>query len=89
MTARPSVPKHGRPGKPMPPVYGTAIPLRGLSGVVRRAAYRRPDHDVSHWLLLLLGDRVDSWTTRARRVLPVAVPAIALLLVGRRLLGRG
>ncbi|WP_408897566.1 hypothetical protein ACJ5H2_00325 [Nocardioides sp. R1-1] len=42
------------------PVYGTSVPLRGLSGVVRRAAYARfSEARAAHWLLLLLADRVD------------------------------
>ncbi len=86
MTAPPSAPKHGRHHKPMPPVYGTAVPLHGLSGLVRRAAYRYPDHWMRHWTLLLFADRVDSWTTRTRRVLKVLVPGVALLLVARRFL---
>jgi hypothetical protein len=84
MRAPPSVPRHGRPGKPMPPVYGTAVPLRGLSGAVRRAAYRLPDHTVNHWLLLLLGDRVQSWELRARRGLLVVAPLAAVALLWRR-----
>ncbi len=43
----------------MTPVFGTAVPPRGLSGLLRRAAYRIPEHRPSHWLLLLLSDRVD------------------------------
>jgi hypothetical protein len=84
MRAEPAVPRHGRPGKPMPPVYGTAVPLAGLSGALRRSAYGRPDHVASHWLMLLLADRVDSWGTRARRLLPVAAPLALLMLVRRR-----
>ncbi len=82
---QPSVPMHGRPNKPMPPVFGTAVPLKGLSGAIRKLAYRYPDHDPSHWLLKMLGDRVDSWSTRARRLLPVVVPLAALSFVGHRL----
>ena len=66
---------HGRPHKTFPPVFGTAVPPRGLSGLVRRAAYRAPDHDMRHWTMLLLADRVDRWEHRARRLLRVAVPA--------------
>lgn len=43
------------------PVFGTAQPLHGLSGVIRRYAY---DHysegQIAHWLLLVVGDRVDA-----------------------------
>jgi hypothetical protein len=87
MRSRSSVPKHGRPGKPMPPVYATAVPLRGLSGAIRQAAYGYPDHHMRHWTMLLFADRVDSWETRARRLLPVAVPLAAIGWVGARILG--
>jgi hypothetical protein len=80
----PSSPMHGRPNKRPPPVFGTAVPLHGLSGAVRRLAYRYPDHDPAHWLLKMLGDRVDSWSLRARRALPLVVPAVAALLLLRR-----
>jgi hypothetical protein len=81
----PSAPLHGRPNKRMPPVFGTAVPLHGLSGLVRRRAYYYPDHAPRHWLLMMLGDRVDSWTHRARRYLPVALPLAAVFLFFRRL----
>jgi hypothetical protein len=42
------------------PVFGTAVPLRGLSGAVRRYAYRRfSEGRAAHWLLLIAADRVD------------------------------
>ena len=45
----------------LPPVFGTSVPLRGLSGVVRRYAYRRfSEARAAHWLLLLAGDRIDA-----------------------------
>ncbi|SEM01908.1 hypothetical protein SAMN05444354_110251 [Stigmatella aurantiaca] len=80
----PASPLHGRPNKTMPPVFGTAVPLRGLSGWVRKLAYRAPDHSPSHWLLMLLGDRVEFWGYRARRYLPVVVPLAAAVLLLRR-----
>jgi hypothetical protein len=44
----------------LPPVFGTTLPLRGLSGVVRRYAYRRfSEARAAHWLLLMVGDRID------------------------------
>src|SRR6266545_2261796 len=84
MTARPATPRHGRPNKPMPPVYGTAVPPRGVSGAIRRMAYRLPDHYVNHWMLLLVADRVQSWGLRARRVMTFALPVAALALLARR-----
>jgi hypothetical protein len=55
------------------PVFGTAQPPRGLSGRLRRAAYRIPDHHARHWMLLMLADRVDVLESRVR-----ARPAVAL-----------
>jgi len=43
------------------PVFGTTVPLRGLSGAVRRLAYERfSEGRAAHWLLLLAGDRIDA-----------------------------
>ncbi|WP_432485551.1 hypothetical protein [Kineococcus esterisolvens] len=43
------------------PVFGTAAPLKGVSGAVRRHAYRRyGEGRTVHWLLLVAADRVDS-----------------------------
>jgi hypothetical protein len=43
------------------PVFGTAQPPRGLSGVIRKFAYKRySEARAAHWLLLVLGDRVDA-----------------------------
>jgi len=77
---------HGGPNKEFPPVFGTAIPLKGLSGMVRRYAYQFPDHYPRYWLLKLLGDRIDSWEHRLARVLPWAVPlaGLAWLLTPRK-----
>lgn len=49
------------------PVFGTAQPLRGLAGKVRRYAYDTySEGQTAHWLLLVLGDRVDSATAHLR-----------------------
>ncbi|GAB2604209.1 hypothetical protein [Pseudactinotalea suaedae] len=43
------------------PVFGTAQPLHGPAGAIRRYAYERySEARAAHWLLLMLGDRVDS-----------------------------
>jgi hypothetical protein len=42
------------------PVFSTALPPRGLSGALRRLAHRVPDHRATHWLILLLADRIDA-----------------------------
>jgi hypothetical protein len=42
------------------PVFGTSTPPRGLSGLVRRYAYRFSEGRAAHWLLLLGADRVNA-----------------------------
>lgn len=69
------------------PVFGTAQPARGLSGLVRRAAYRVPEHRPARWALLLAADRVDVLEHRVRSgwwVLPAAAAlALGYLAVSR------
>jgi hypothetical protein len=49
------------------PVFGTAQPPRGLSGVVRKYAYARySEARLAHWLLLVAGDRIDAWGSHLR-----------------------
>ena len=47
------------------PVFGTSCPPRGVSGLLRRYAYRRySEARAVHWLLLLAADRVDALEAR-------------------------
>jgi hypothetical protein len=64
------------------PVYGTAQPPQGLSGAIRRAAYAVPEHRPSHWLMLMLADRVDVIEHDVTRLwwLPLAVPVAAFAI---------
>ncbi len=39
--------------------FGTRLPPKGLSGAIRRAAFRRSENDVGHWLMLVAADRVN------------------------------
>jgi hypothetical protein len=49
------------------PVFGTAQPLHGVAGAIRRLAYRRfSEGRQAHWLLLIAGDRVDAWGAHLR-----------------------
>lgn len=41
-------------------VFGTSVPLSGLSGRIRRFAFRYSESSYGHWLPLLLADRVNS-----------------------------
>lgn len=40
-------------------VFGTATPPSGLSGALRRSAFRRSENDYSHWMPLVFADRID------------------------------
>jgi hypothetical protein len=42
-----------------PAVFGTSIPPSGLSGVLRRLAFRYSESDWIHWLMLMGADRVN------------------------------
>jgi hypothetical protein len=45
----------------LPPVFGTVAPLHGISGLIRRTAYKRySEARLAHWLLLIAGDRVEA-----------------------------
>ena len=49
------------------PVFGTAQPLHGVSGAIRRLAYKRfSEARLAHWLLLMGGDRVDAFGSHVR-----------------------
>ena len=72
------------------PVFSTALRPRGLSGALRRAAYRIPETRARHWMTLMLADRVDVLEHRLKRLLKVVtlvplVSAAAVLLVARLL----
>ena len=43
----------------MPAVHGTSTPPSGLSGMIRRVAFKRSENDWWHWLLLMGADRVN------------------------------
>jgi len=42
----------------LPAVVGTSTPPSGLSGAIRRYAFRRSESDWWHWLLLMGADRI-------------------------------
>jgi len=46
-----------RPG--ITPVFSSKQPPSGLSGVIRRLAFKLTENDIRHWLLLLVADRVN------------------------------
>ena len=40
-------------------VFGTSTPPSGLSGAIRREAFKRSEGKWSHWLMLLAADRIN------------------------------
>ena len=42
-----------------PAVFGTSTPPNGLSGVMRRVAFRYSESDWIHWLMLMAADRIN------------------------------
>lgn len=41
------------------PLFGTTVPPSGVSGAMRRFAFRYSENDLRHWLVLLAADRVN------------------------------
>ena len=67
------------------PVYGTSVEPRGLSGIVRRASYKIPEHNASRWMLLILSDRIDVVEGKiTRHPVRTAMFAIGLIYLWRR-----
>ena len=52
------------------PVFGTSCPPRGVSGLMRKLAYKQwSEADAAHWLMLMAADRVDSFGSSVTSVL--------------------
>ena len=52
------------------PVFGTSCPPKGVSGAIRKYAYRRfSEGRAAHWMLLMAADRVDSTGSHLRSFL--------------------
>jgi hypothetical protein len=66
------------------PVFGTCQPPRGLSGLLRRAGYKIPEHKAGRWMTLLFADRVDVWESRLRRHPILGALAVAAVIGGAR-----
>ncbi|WP_373046149.1 hypothetical protein [Vulgatibacter sp.] len=80
----------------LPPAFATTQPPSGVSGMMRKAAYRIPEYKATHWMILLLADRVNAveWSLGNRGetqggkslLLPLGAAAAGLFLLRR--LGR-
>ncbi|QRN97810.1 hypothetical protein JRI60_01620 [Archangium violaceum] len=74
--------------KELTATFSTAVPPRGLSGVLRRVAYGIPEHLVRHVMLLLVADRVDVVESRLRRGPIQSLSAVLGVVGGGWLLSR-
>ena len=50
----------------LPPVFGTSTPPAGVSGAMRKYAYKYSEGRAAHWLLLVAADRVDAWENHVK-----------------------
>ena len=66
-------------GLRLTPVFSSAVPPRGVSGALRRLAYRMPDYRARRWLLLMVADRIDVLEHRPGRLVGAF---LALTLIG-------
>ncbi len=62
--------------KQRPAVVGTSTPPAGLSGALRRLAFRKSESNLLHWMLLLGADRIDMIEGVARDLGRARVPNI-------------
>jgi hypothetical protein len=76
------------PQRGITPVFGTANPPRGLSGVMRRLAYRIPTYKTERWMLLMAADRVDVVEHNPLKLALVLGGGSALAFLGIRALVR-
>jgi hypothetical protein len=60
-----------------PAVVGTSTPPSGISGALRRLAYRRSESNLLHWLLLIGADRVNMAEGLVQDLAHARVPNIA------------
>ena len=74
---------HRRSLSQMTPVFGTAQPLSGLSGLLRRLAYSMRETRAKHWMTLLLADRVDVLEHRFWKLAKLSAGAAVLILAVR------
>jgi len=75
-----SPPQVGK-GRPLTPVFSTVNRPRGLSGLVRRLAYRAPDYRPRRWMLLVLSDRIDALEHNPGRLLKLSM-GLGLVVAG-------
>jgi hypothetical protein len=58
------------------PLFGTSVAPKGISGMLRRLAYKMTENDIRHFMLLLLADRVNVVEGVAEDLMKGHVPSI-------------
>ena len=71
-------------GRQLTPIYSVANAPHGVSGMVRRLAYRIPDYRPRRWALLILADKIDVIEHNPGTLLTLATGAVS---VGASILG--
>jgi hypothetical protein len=70
-----------RPG--VSAVFGTSVPPSGLSGVIRRYAFKHSESSFKHWLPLLLADRINVYEGILSDLVSGHIPNILAELGGK------
>lgn len=71
-------------GPAMPRFFGTPQPLSGVSGMLRRSAFKYSESDLRHWMILLFADRVNMVKGLGSDLMRGHVPNIFAEMGGRR-----
>lgn len=45
--------------KRLPAVFGTTVPPKGVSGMLRRVAFKYSESNLAHWMILMGADRIN------------------------------
>ncbi len=64
-------------------VFGRSTPPAGLSGLIRRRAFRHSESTYSHWLPLVLADRVSVFEGIVRDLAHARIPTYSPSAAGR------
>ncbi|MDQ0638483.1 hypothetical protein QF042_002048 [Pedobacter sp. W3I1] len=58
-------------------VFGTSVPPTGLSGMIRRYAFRHSEDRYRHWIPLIMADRINAWEGIIEDLKKGTIPDIA------------
>jgi hypothetical protein len=64
-------------------VFGTSTPPSGVSGAIRRYAFKHSESSYGHWLPLLLADRINVWEGFLKDLMRGHIPNVFTELGGK------